>query len=165
MKNLDMVRPLAAALLAAGALACVPPAGAENPETAVTASHNSAPPSAHEGPAPIQRNPAARQMTEEQALHALELDLSRNVGKQINEADFPEEARRWNWSGTTLVQVLMGADGSMKEISVQKTSGFRTLDEQALRVVRRIAVPPVPERLRGREVAVTVPIGFYFGAQ
>jgi len=27
--------------------------------------------------------------------------------------------------------------------------------------VRRITVPPVPERLRGREVAVTVPIGFY----
>jgi len=165
MKNIDTVRPLAAALLAAGALACVPPATAENPATAATVGHDSAAPSARETPAPIRRDPAARQMTEEQALHTLELDLSRNVGKQINEADFPEEARRWNWSGTTLVQVLMGADGSMKEISVRKTSGFRTLDEQALRVVRRSPVPPVPERLRGREVAVTVPIGFYFGAQ
>ena len=165
MKNLEMVRPLAAALLAAGALTCVPPAGAENPKTAATAGHDSAAPSAQQTPATNRRDPAARQMTEEQALHALELELSRNVGKQINEADFPEEARRWSWSGTTLVQVLMGADGSMKEISVQKTSGFRTLDEQALRVVRRIAVPTVPERLRGREVAVTVPIGFYFGAQ
>ena len=164
MKSMDVVRPLTAALLAVAALACAAPAASEDPETAA-AGYDSAAPDAREAPSPARRNPVARQMTEEQALHLLELDLSRNVGKQINEADFPEEARRWNWSGTTLVQVLMGADGSMKEISVQKTSGFRTLDEQALRVVRRIAVPPVPERLRGREVAVTVPIGFYFGAQ
>ncbi|PWT72000.1 MAG: hypothetical protein C5B46_07435 [Proteobacteria bacterium] len=108
---------------------------------------------------------ASRQLTEEQAVRALELDLSRNVGKTINESDFPEEARRWKWSGTTIVQVLMGADGSMKEVTVHKTSGFRALDEQALRVVRRIVPPEVPERLRGREVAVTVPIGFYLGSQ
>jgi protein TonB len=164
MKNIDRVRPLAAALLAAGALACALPAGAEEPDTAA-AGQSSAAPGVHETPAPVRRRPAARQMTEAQALQALELELSRNVGKQINEADFPEEARRWNWSGTTLVQVLMGADGSMKEVSVRKTSGFRALDEQALLVVRRIAVPLVPERLRGREVTVTVPIGFYFGEQ
>ncbi|HTT36235.1 MAG TPA: energy transducer TonB [Burkholderiales bacterium] len=100
-------------------------------------------------------------MTEEQALQLLERDLSRYVGKEINATDFPEEARRWNWSGTTLVQVSMAADGSMKEVAVQRSSGFRLLDQQAVRIVRRITVPPVPERLRGREVAVTVPIGFY----
>ena len=118
-------------------------------------------PAAGNGPVQARRAKTAPALTEEQALQLLERDLSRYVGKEINAADFPEEARRWNWSGTTLVQVSMAADGSMKEVAVQRSSGFRLLDQQAVRIVRRITVPPVPERLRGREVAVTVPIGFY----
>jgi len=115
------------------------------------------------GPVQARRGKVAPALTEEQALQLLERDLSRYVGKEINAADFPEEARRWNWSGTTLVLVSMAADGSMKEVAVRRSSGFRLLDQQAVRIVRRITVPPVPERLRGREVAVTVPIGFYLG--
>jgi outer membrane biosynthesis protein TonB len=46
---------------------------------------------------------------------------------------------------------------------VHKSSGFRILDEQAVRVVSRIKAPYIPERLRGRELAVTVPIGFLPG--
>jgi TonB family protein len=102
-------------------------------------------------------------LTDEQAMHAFERDLSRNVGKQTQETDYPEEARRWVWTGTTLVQVIIGTDGTMNHVSVSKTSGFRVLDEQAVKMVQRVAVPPVPPRLRGREITVTVPIGFYLG--
>ena len=85
------------------------------------------------------------------------------MGKQTQEVDYPEEARRWTWSGITLVHVLMGGDGSMKEVSVERTSGFRVLDDQALRMVQRVRSTRVPDRLKGREVTVTLPIGFYFG--
>ncbi len=99
------------------------------------------------------------------ATEALEVEILRNVGKQTHEADYPEEARRWSWSGTTLVQVSMDRDGSMKEVSVQRTSGFRVLDDQAVKMVRRVPFTRVPDRLKGREVTVTVPIGFYFAHQ
>jgi TonB family protein len=99
------------------------------------------------------------------ATEALEVEILRNVGKQTQEADYPEEARRWTWSGTTLVQVSMDRDGSMKEVSVQRTSGFRVLDDQAVKMVRRVPFTRVPDRLKGREVTVTVPIGFYFAHQ
>jgi TonB family protein len=95
------------------------------------------------------------------ATEALEVEILRNVGKQTQEADYPEEARRWTWSGTTLVHVSMDADGSMKEVSVQRTSGFRVLDDQALKMVRRVPFTRMPDRPRDA-ITVTVPIGFYF---
>jgi TonB family protein len=108
--------------------------------------------------------PARPSLTEEEALHSLETEISRKIGLQMKEADYPEEARRWTWSGTTLVHVLIGADGLMSQISVGRTSGFRMLDEQAVRVVSRIRAPSwIPDRLRGRAVSVLVPIGFILG--
>lgn len=115
-----------------------------------------------EGPEPL---PGWHQATDELAVEALQLEILRNVGKQTQEADYPEEARRWSWSGTTLVEVVMGVDGKMKTVSVQRTSGFRVLDEQALHMVRRVPSTHIPERLKGREVTVTLPIGFYFADQ
>jgi TonB family protein len=100
--------------------------------------------------------------TDELAVEALEGEILRSVGKQTQEADYPEEARRWRWSGTTLIHVLMDGDGRMKALSVERTSGFRVLDDQALKMVQRVRSTRMPERLKGREVAVTVPIGFYF---
>ena len=106
--------------------------------------------------------PGWQHATDALAVEALQVEILRNVGKQTQEADYPEEARRWSWSGTTLIQVLMGGDGHMKEVSVERSSGFRVLDDQALRMVQRVPSTRVPDRLKGRDVMVTVPIGFYF---
>ena len=106
--------------------------------------------------------PGWQHATDALAVEALQVEILRNVGKHTQETDYPEEARRWSWSGTTLVHVLMGGDGHMKEVSVERTSGFRVLDDQALRMVQRVPSTRVPDRLKGRDVMVTVPIGFYF---
>jgi protein TonB len=100
-------------------------------------------------------------LTEDQALHALETEISRKVGLRMSATDYPAEARRWKWGGVTLVQVMVGKDGVMRNISVGRSSGFRILDEQAVRIVSRVSAPSwIPERLRGRDVAVLVPVGF-----
>jgi TonB family protein len=114
---------------------------------------------------PLTPQPGWHHASDELAVHALEVEILRNVGKQTQEEDYPEEARRWSWSGTTLVQVLMDGFGNMKAVSVHRTSGFRVLDDQALKMVRRVPWTRVPDRLKGREVTVTVPIGFYFARQ
>lgn len=79
----------------------------------------------------------------------------------MHEADYPEEARREGWSGTTRVDVLVASNGKIKEVSVQQSSGFAILDEQAMRMVDRVSLWWIPQRLRNREVMVTVPVGFY----
>jgi len=46
---------------------------------------------------------------------------------------------------------------------VQRSSGFDVLDNQALKMVRRVLSTRIPDRLKGREVTITVPIGFFLG--
>ncbi len=100
-------------------------------------------------------------LTEQEALKALEQELSLKVGKSTNPNDYPPEARRSRWTGTSLVQVRVGVDGMVRDVEIQRSSGYEVLDERALAIVRRVAKLYVPFRLRGREHAVTVPVGFY----
>jgi protein TonB len=100
-------------------------------------------------------------MSEAQALQRFESELSRSVGKQTQNSDYPEEAIRSKWSGTTLVRAEVSSSGVLEAAAVERTSGFDVLDEQAVKMVMRAVVPPVPERLRGQPVTVNVPIGFY----
>jgi periplasmic protein TonB len=105
--------------------------------------------------------PYGASLNEEQSLRALEFEISRKLGSKIQESDYPDEARRQGWSGTTLVGVVVGADGKIKQVSVAKTSGFPLLDEQALRMLDGVRIWWIPQRLRKREVHVAVPVGFY----
>jgi TonB family protein len=100
-------------------------------------------------------------LNEAQSIRALESEISRKLGSTIRESDYPEEARRQGWTGTALVAVLVGSDGKIKETSIYRSSGFPILDQQALRMVDRASIWWMPQRLRKREVKVTVPVGFY----
>jgi TonB family protein len=100
-------------------------------------------------------------LTEDQALDVLAGEISRKVGLQTQASDYPEEARRWNWSGTALVRVLVGSDGMLRDIAIAHSSGFQVLDHQALQMVGRVRKASwIPVPLRGRDVTVQVPIGF-----
>ena len=100
-------------------------------------------------------------LSEEEAHQALERDLLLKVGKQLQLSDYPDEARRWRWSGTALVEVVVAADGIVKQVALSRSSGFRVLDMQALEVVRRVPKLFVPIGSRQRDRTVTVPVGFY----
>lgn len=107
------------------------------------------------------KDPDDQPLTEDQALDVLAGEISRKVGLQTQPSDYPEEARRWSWSGTALVRVLVGSDGSLRDIAIAHTSGFQALDQQALQMVGRVRKASwIPEPLRGRDVTVKVPIGF-----
>jgi TonB family protein len=105
--------------------------------------------------------PYGASLNEEQSLRALESEISRKLGSKIQESDYPKEARLQGWSGTTLVGVVVGADGKIKRGTVTKTSGFPLLDQQALRMLDGVTIWWIPQRLRKRKVIVTVPVGFY----
>jgi len=49
---------------------------------------------------------------------------------------YPVESRRRKEQGVVLLNLLLAEDGSVAEISVQKSSGFPRLDEAAMRAVR-----------------------------
>lgn len=100
-------------------------------------------------------------LNEAQSLHALEEEISRKLGSNLRDGDYPEEARREGWSGTARVDVTVGSNGKIKEAALQQSSGFPILDQQAVRLIDRIKLWWIPQKLRNREVRVTVPVGFY----
>lgn len=50
---------------------------------------------------------------------------------------FPMSSRRKHESGTVVLRVVVGEDGGVDQISVQRSSGFAALDEAALSAVRK----------------------------
>jgi protein TonB len=100
-------------------------------------------------------------VTEAEARQKLEREVSLKVGKHRRQDDYPENARLQRWSGTVHVRVLVDGAGLVKEVTVERTSGFQVLDEQALMMVRRVPRVFLPFQLRGRSSEVSVPIGFH----
>ncbi len=69
--------------------------------------------------------------------------------ERIGTLNFPDEARRQHLSGSLLLDVALNADGSINNIAVLRPSGFRMLDDAALRIVH-LAAPyaPFPDYIR-----------------
>jgi TonB family protein len=75
--------------------------------------------------------------------------------------EYPPVAKRRHWEGTTVVQLRLTPEGKVTDISVVEKSGYEILDEAAVKMVRKASPLPLPpERLRGRDQTVLVPIKF-----
>jgi periplasmic protein TonB len=84
--------------------------------------------------------------------------LAQAIGRRKN---YPRLARIRNWQGTAELRLQIGTDGALKGLTVTHSSGFPVLDEQAVTMVKEtIPLPEMPEALRGREFAITVPVVF-----
>ncbi len=105
-------------------------------------------------------DPLMPPLTAEEAQDALDQDLSLKVGKQMRADDYPEDAVRLRWTGTALIEVLVGRDGKVHEVTLAQTSGYQILDDQALAVVKRVTRLFVPQQLRNRELKASVPVSF-----
>lgn len=56
--------------------------------------------------------------------------------ERIGNLNYPDEARRNKLFGNLILHVALLADGSVKEINVKKSSGYKLLDDAAIRIVR-----------------------------
>jgi protein TonB len=55
---------------------------------------------------------------------------------------FPEYARTRGWEGTVILSVLVGSDGKVQKITVERSSKHQILDESALKTVRKWQFKP-----------------------
>jgi len=85
---------------------------------------------------------------------------SSDRGSNIQPSDDPEEARCQGWSGNHVVGVVVAADEKIKQVWVRKTSGFPLLDAGVAHGRSR-SHPVDTAATAGREVNVSVPVGFY----
>ncbi len=70
---------------------------------------------------------------------------------------YPPVARRMGWEGTVRVRFTLTPEGKVEDLEVEESSGYRILDESALRAVLKASGSfPKPKR----EVTLVIPIVF-----
>lgn len=93
-----------------------------------------------------------------------------NVSKHINAAlknrfarhfEYPWLARQRGWQGRVLLSLHIAGNGDLSHWKVEQTSGYRTLDQSALKAARHIEHLPQAERwLHGESLEVHLPVQY-----
>ncbi len=82
---------------------------------------------------------------------------------------YPDEARENAYEGRPVIEFIVRKDGYVRDAKVKKTSGYESLDQEALRVVRLMEQKPYwkPGKQKGEPVDVifTLPITFTLGGK
>ena len=74
--------------------------------------------------------------------------------------DYPRRSRQRGEEGTVTLSVQVRADGSVSNVSIQKSSGHKRLDSAALEGIRQ--TPFKPAQKNGRAIASTIQISYTF---
>jgi protein TonB len=79
---------------------------------------------------------------------AVYLDSWRRKIERVGTMNFPDVARRQKLSGTPVIEVTIGSDGSLVQTNVRRSSGHAEIDEAAMRILK-LAAPfdPFPAEL------------------
>jgi protein TonB len=68
--------------------------------------------------------------------------------ERVGNLNYPDAARRAGLSGKLIMDVIMNADGTVRNISIMRTSGHKVIDEAATRIVNLAApFPPFPAEI------------------
>lgn len=74
---------------------------------------------------------------------------------------YPESLEGQRAEGTCTVQFLVGADGSISQVKVAHTSGYKEMDEEAVRVVKDFPNWK-PAKIDGKAVAMKTQLPIHF---
>jgi protein TonB len=78
--------------------------------------------------------------------YAAYMEAWRRKVERIGNLNFPEEARKAGLTGELLLDVALNADGTVRDITVLRSSGSKVLDQAATRIVHLVApYAPFPE--------------------
>ena len=74
---------------------------------------------------------------------------------------YPAIAIRRGYQGSGKVLVRFSAEGKTTSMTMEKSTGQKSLDDQALEMVRKsLNELPVPAKFKGREFKLTIPVDF-----
>ena len=73
---------------------------------------------------------------------------------------YPPQAIRQRHEGTVTLLILVGTDGSVKDVKVDKSSGFRELDRAAMDAARKWRFNPTVRNGQKVEGYARVPVNF-----
>jgi protein TonB len=79
------------------------------------------------------------------------MDAWRRKVETIGSTNYPNKARQQQLSGSLVLDVVLNSNGTIHKVVIKQSSGYKILDEAALRIVR-LAAPfaPFPEAIRNK---------------
>ncbi len=83
--------------------------------------------------------------------------LAREIAKH---KQYPKIAQMRGWQGEVLLNLYLDSAGRVIRSEVANSSGFESLDNQALAMVKKSNFPTPPEALKGRSFEISVPVTF-----
>ncbi|HTV96401.1 MAG TPA: TonB family protein [Steroidobacteraceae bacterium] len=94
---------------------------------------------------------------------AVYLDSWRRKIERVGTMNFPSAARRGKLSGTPVIEVTIGADGTLLQSIIRRSSGRAELDEAAMRILK-LAAPydPFPGELAAKHDQIRIAYEWQF---
>ncbi|MCA9421733.1 MAG: energy transducer TonB [Nitrospira sp.] len=85
--------------------------------------------------------------------------LADSLGHRMGEVNrYPHDARRNGWEGKVVLRVTIGADGRLRDVIVQDSSGYEPLDQAAQEAVRQACPLPLQRQIHRPEVVIRLPV-------
>ena len=102
-----------------------------------------------------------KKQVQQRKMDAIEL-FTNNLAFHIAKfKKYPRIAIRRNWEGLVLVRMVMLDNGNIQSIAIEKSSGYKVLDNEAIMMIERAKpLPKPPDILAGDEVNIYVPVSF-----
>ncbi len=156
-KRVPVAKPRPLAKPAPEAPAAPPPASGDHPEATVEAPP--AAPVAPSAPGPIAKvEPGAgaaapgAETFDAGSLAQYRLLLISAARKYKR---YPRLAMDNNWEGNVVVRMVIGANGMISAVTIQSSSGYDVLDQQAMEMFKRAKpLVQIPPALRGRQFTI-----------
>lgn len=103
-------------------------------------------------------SPSARTSEDSGLLDAYGRDLQRLCERN---KQYPAIAIRRNLEGSGIVLVTFNKEGTVLRISIEQSTGEKSLDDQAMKMVEKsLNSLPLPSKLNGKVMTLSVPVSF-----
>lgn len=73
---------------------------------------------------------------------------------------YPRFSRKQNHEGTSLIKIDIAKDGSVMQVTLLSSSGYKTLDKAALDAIRQSSPFPAPSDYGFHELSLDIPINY-----
>jgi protein TonB len=84
-----------------------------------------------------------------ESTYAQYLEMWRRRVERVGNANYPAEARARNLQGRLVLEIVLNADGTIRQLATRRGSAHEVLDDAAYRAVRQAApFAPFPNRIR-----------------
>jgi len=142
----------------------VPPPAALTPQTeviAVTPKADAAPSPVPPAPVVVPEPPAPTAPSQEDMDDARGRYGNTLWGAIGKHKQYPRIAQMRGWQGEVVVELQLDGNGKLKSKKIIQSSGYESLDKQALEMVEKATpFPAPPDVLRGNSFSIKVPIPF-----